>query len=142
MAVVGLVAVAAMGFGLGTAAWNARSTDPTGPQAQGAVDQVDQTLGWIAAAEWDAAYSSFDQTCANFGLAEFQAAFGPVFDSYGGHALIPPRNEPFAIDEIVLVRGSIDLGGSNDNPLRAELRFAGTQGDAAWRLCGLRIDES
>ncbi len=144
MAVAGLCVVAAMGFGLGTAAWNARSEDPTGPEAQAALDRVDETIDWIASEDWNAAYGAFDQTCTDFGLPEFRAAFSPVFEFYDGHSLVAPRNEPFELDQIVLVRGTIDLGEPGRSSVRAELQFAGGGPGTAsiWRLCGLRIDES
>jgi hypothetical protein len=136
--------VAAVGFALGSTVWNSRSDESPGPQAQAAIDRVDQTIQWIAAAEWELAYEAFDGSCSNFGLSEFRAGFEPVFASYRSHALTPPDSEPFEIGQIVLVRGVIDLGGGSDNALRAELRLAESPSEAVpmWRLCGLRIDES
>jgi hypothetical protein len=139
-----LCLVAAVGLVLGSTMWNSRSDESPGPQAQAAIEKVDQTVQWIAAAEWELAYEAFDGSCSNFGLPEFRAGFEPVFTSYSSHALRPPGDEPFESGQIVLVRGVIDLGGGPDNALRAELRFAGGPGEAVpmWRLCGLRIDES
>jgi hypothetical protein len=144
VALLGLAAVAALAFGLGAAAWNGEKEDPPGPQALAAVQQVDRAIGGIAASDWESAYDAFDQSCASFSLADFRSGFQPVFLSYRGHWLSPPRNEPFEFDQIVLVRGTIDLDGRSDNAIRAELRFAGATRDQApqWRLCGLRIDES
>ncbi|MFW2380206.1 MAG: hypothetical protein ACN4GZ_00495 [Acidimicrobiales bacterium] len=142
VALFGLTIVALIGFALGGAGWNARSGEPSRPQAEAAVDYVDQTIQRIASDEWEAAYQMFDQSCANFGAAEFRAGFDPVFDSYAGTSFSVPENEPFELDEIVLVRGTIDLGSPSENTLRAELRFAGSDGTGApmWRLCGLRIE--
>jgi hypothetical protein len=141
MGLLGLVCVVTMAFGLGAAVWNARTAESAGPQALAAVEHVNYTLERIAASDWEAALETFDQGCTNFGLAEFQAAFGPVFRSYTGHSLTPPQNEPFEPDQIVLVRGTIDLGTRSGNTIRAELRFGGTDPVPKWRLCGLRIDE-
>ena len=140
-AAIALAAVVAMGFGLGAVLWDRWSAEESvGPEAQQATAVVDQTLNDIADSRWVEAHGSFDPACTNFGLEDFQAGFEPVFASYRSHTVLPPGSEPFEPDQIVLVRGEVDLGGGDPYPLRAELRYRAETVDSPWRLCGLRID--
>ncbi|NNE97285.1 MAG: hypothetical protein HKN24_14795 [Acidimicrobiales bacterium] len=140
-AVIALAAVVAMGFGLGAVVWERWSGEDTvGPEAQQAVDLVDQTLIDIADGRWVEAHQSFDPTCTSFSLQDFRAGFEPVFSPYRGHTVLPPGAERFEADQIVLVRGEVDLGPGDSYPVRAELRFGSEPTGVRWRLCGLRID--
>ncbi len=140
-AVVVIVAIATLLVGvIGAAAWQYRPTsEPT--EADDALELVDAVLTDMGDGRWDDAFARFDQACIDFEASDFRNGFEPFFDGYRDHGLVQLRGTSFEIDQIVLIRGWVDLGGPSDNPVRAELVYGGASTESLWSLCGLRIDE-
>lgn len=100
---------------------------------------VDGLISDMALGRWEAAHGRFDPSCTDFAPATFRTAFEPVLDGYGGHRTFPADGASVEPDEILLIRGVVDLPGG-DHPFRAELVAEQEQARPTWVLCGFRID--
>lgn len=100
---------------------------------------VDDLISDMGQGRWEAAHGRFDPSCTDFAPDAFRTVFEPVLEGYRGHRTFPVDGAPVDPEEILLIRGVVDLSGG-DHPFRAELVAEQEPARPSWVLCGFRID--